>query len=150
MRPTRQFFFLQLTFRPRLLHKMAPARRIGQKGSPASKEEIEPPAKKTKEDVEAAKSNLRAFVSYAKKSNDPQTKETAIQMEQQFKSLKNDDDMSAKFAMRFMETKKTKDFSWVKNFKESYNSTKDEETKMNESYLTRTCLFWANHGCLNI
>ena len=106
------------------------------------------PKKRRREqgDSEAvAQQSLRNYITYNKKSKDGFTKDTVQALEEQYKKVKGDHQMAAKFALRFMETKKTKDFSWVKNFKETYRADKDEKTSMNEAYMTRTCL-WTNHG----
>ena len=96
-------------------------------------------------EVAVAQRSLRNYITYNKKSKDPVTKKTVQALEQQYQKLKKDQQMAAKFALRFMETKRTKDFSWVKNFKETFRAERDEKTSMNEAYMTRTCL-WTNYG----
>ena len=96
-------------------------------------------------EVEVAQQSLRNYITYNKNSKDIFTKKMTQALQQQYKSVKGDPQMAAKFALRFMETKKTKDFSWVKNFKETYRADKEEKTSKNEAYMTRTCL-WTNHG----
>ena len=44
--------------------------------------------------------------------------------------------MTTAFAAKFMETRKTKDFSWHKNFKESLTARKEEEHTVKQGYLT--------------
>ncbi len=47
-----------------------------------------------------------------------------------------DQHMASKFAAKFMETKKRRDFSWAKNFTESFTSSHSEKTDIAENYLT--------------
>jgi len=44
--------------------------------------------------------------------------------------------MADKFAQKFMDTKKSKDFTWIKSFTESFSAAKEEDCNIKENYLT--------------
>ena len=44
--------------------------------------------------------------------------------------------MADKFAQKFMDTKKSKDFTWIKSFTESFSASKEEDCNIKENYLT--------------
>ena len=69
------------------------------------------------------------------KCKNEESKKRAMEMKAEYLSL--DAEMAGAFAAKFMATKKDKEFSWVRNFKECFTATKTEDTKVKQNYLTR-------------
>ena len=96
----------------------------------------EPPAKVPATESTFNKKQLSGFFGYAlsDKCKDDKTKEMAASMKKEYASL--DKPMASMIPAKFMETRKTKDFSWHKNFKESLTARKEEEHTVKQGYLT--------------
>ena len=68
------------------------------------------------------------------KCKNEDSKAEAQSMHKEYHSL--DADMANKFATKFMDTKKSKDFTWHKNFLETLTSSKEDQHQIKENYLT--------------
>ena len=114
----------------------APKPAAAKRGAKAAAAGGEPPAQVPATDVTYNKKQLSGFFGYAlgDKCKDEKTKEMAASMKKEYESL--DKTMASTFAAKFMETRKTKDFSWHKNFKESLTARKEEEHTVKQGYLT--------------
>ena len=55
-----------------------------------------------------------------------------------FKNLETDD--KADFAKKFLDSRKTKQFGWMRQYRENMTVDKEVEGKYNESYMTRSYL----------
>jgi len=88
-----------------------------------------------------AKKSLCTYFSYhlGKKSMDPAKRAEAESMKAEYMSL--DKEMAGNFASKFMKTKDSKDFTWHKNFSETFQATKTEDTDILENYITRIAFF---------
>ena len=103
----------------------------GSSSQSSSSSKLDEPAQKTRD----AKKHLSDYLSYAcAKGKCPEEQALAVSMKREYDSL--DKDTASQFAVKFMETKKTKDFSWHKGFKESLSATKNEVTEVKENYMT--------------
>ena len=106
----------------------------------------EPPAKKVKTD----KQLINDARSYFKRVSDGHFSKMSHQQKDEANcALKEFNSCNAagkiSFAQRFAETKKSKDFAWTRNFKETFMSTSTEKAKLHEKRLNRkacTCPHW--------
>ena len=82
------------------------------------------------------KKQLSNFIQYGGsdrcKNGEAKATATALMTEYQ----KCSGGMADKFAQKFMDTKKSKDFTWIKSFTESFSASKEEDCNIKENYLT--------------
>ena len=84
------------------------------------------------------KKQLSGYFGYvlSDKCKDEAAKETALSMKKEYDGL--DTTMATAFAQKFMDTRKSKDFSWHKSFSESFATQKEEAHGVKENHLTLT------------
>ena len=104
----------------------------------APSEVVTPPEKKVRvrSDEAENKRQLTTYLGYqlSEKCKTGSAKDQAKSMQKTYESL--DGEMANKFAQKFMDTRKSKDFTWHKTFNETFTSNREEDHKIKENYLT--------------
>ena len=85
-----------------------------------------------------SKKALSVFISNGLKSSNTEANENAVTLRNGYDEVKHDPAMSKKFAEKFMETKSSKNFAWVKEFREQLQADHTVNTKTTENYMTLT------------
>ena len=98
------------------------------------------PAKKrkaTQDPDDAANLAVNNFIYYGtgQHCHNPKVQEQAALIKEEYEEA-NVANCGDAFAKKFLEKKKSKDFTWVKGYSEAYTVTEDESSKVGENYMT--------------
>ena len=94
---------------------------------------------KTEITEDAKQQSLQKYIYYGLGNNclSETTKANAQLLKDEWKKAKSlSEDAGVKFALKFFETKKSKDFAWAKNYVETYKVQEKSIQGVKETYLT--------------